>query len=103
MEQKSTTTTFTVGNFQTRRCACGFAAQTPVFLCLLTLGQPGQTTASSGALYPDEGSAYEVWYENVVTDIGASEWLHIWTASIHNITVRNNYADTHTFENHGTF
>jgi len=62
---------------------------------------PGQTTSSSGALYPDEGSAYEEWYENVVTDIGASEWLHLWTASIHNITVRNNYADTHTFLNRG--
>eukprot|EP00045_Choanoeca_perplexa_P005818 m.48706 g.48706 ORF g.48706 m.48706 type:complete len:608 (+) comp13310_c0_seq3:101-1924(+) len=61
-----------------------------------------QITSSSGALYPDEGSAYEEWYENVVTNIGKSEWLHLWTASIHNISVHNNYADTHTFENHGT-
>lgn len=60
-----------------------------------------QTTASSGALYPDEGSAYEVWTENVVQDIGSSEWLHLWTSSIHNVTVENNYADTHTYMNHG--
>eukprot|EP01048_Picozoa_sp_COSAG05_P020933 COSAG05_NODE_3702_length_1895_cov_3.036748_3_plen_58_part_00 len=29
-----------------------------------------QHTSSSGALYPDEGSAYSSWHSNVVTDIG---------------------------------
>jgi hypothetical protein len=61
-----------------------------------------QHTASSGALYPDEGSAYSVWHHNVVTDIGRSQWLHLWTGSIHNVTVFNNFADTHTALNHGT-
>jgi len=61
-----------------------------------------QHTASSGALYPDEGSAYSAWHDNVVTDIGRSEWLHLWTGSIHNVTVANNFADTSTYLNHGT-
>ena len=61
-----------------------------------------QGTPSSGALYPDEGSAYSTWSNNVVTGIGRSEWLHLWTASIHNITVADNFADTKTFLNHGT-
>ena len=61
-----------------------------------------QGTASSGALYPDEGSAYSTWFSNVVTQIGKSEWLHLWTQSIHNVTVRDNFADTNVFLNHGT-
>jgi len=61
-----------------------------------------QGTASSGALYPDEGSAYSTWYSNVVSNIGKSEWLHLWTSSIHNITVRDNYMDTAVHENAGT-
>eukprot|EP00037_Helgoeca_nana_P009357 m.82036 g.82036 ORF g.82036 m.82036 type:complete len:107 (+) comp19528_c1_seq1:1734-2054(+) len=54
-----------------------------------------QHTPSSGALYPDEGSAYSTWHDNVVTDIGSSQWLHLWTASIHNVTVENNYVPTY--------
>jgi hypothetical protein len=61
-----------------------------------------QGTASSGALYPDEGSAYSHWHDNVVTDIGSSEWLHLWTGSIHNISVDNNWVDTAKYINHGT-
>jgi hypothetical protein len=61
-----------------------------------------QHTSSSGALYPDEGSAYSSWHNNVVTDIGRSEWLHLWTGSIHNVSVFDNYADTKTFINRGT-
>ena len=33
-----------------------------------------QGTPSSGALYPDEGSAYMTWQDNVVSHIGASKW-----------------------------
>lgn len=61
-----------------------------------------QGTPTSGALYPDEGSAYSTWYDNVVTDIGTSKWLHLWTSSIHNVTVRDNWADTSYYLNHGT-
>eukprot|EP00052_Salpingoeca_macrocollata_P021093 m.180028 g.180028 ORF g.180028 m.180028 type:complete len:617 (-) comp21456_c0_seq6:26-1876(-) len=61
-----------------------------------------QGTAGTGGLYPDEGSAYMHWFSNVVTSMGKGEWLHIWTASIHNITVQGNFHDTTTMENHGT-
>ena len=61
-----------------------------------------QGTASSGALYPDEGSAYSTWRRNVVAGIGTSEWLHLWNPSIHNVTVEGNFADTDTYENKGT-
>jgi hypothetical protein len=61
-----------------------------------------QGTSSSGALYPDEGSAYSTFRSNVVTNIGKSEWLHLWTGSIHNVTVEGNFADTKTFINRGT-
>ena len=61
-----------------------------------------QGTSSSGALYPDQGSAYSEWTENVVTNIGASEWLHLWQASIHDLIVVNNYADTFRNESRGT-
>jgi hypothetical protein len=59
-----------------------------VYTAHLPIRSYNQHTASSGALYPDEGSAYSTWHHNVVTDIGTSEWLHLWTASIHNVTVR---------------
>ena len=61
-----------------------------------------QGTASSGALYPDEGSAYSFWRRNVVMNIGRSEWLHLWTSSIHDVVVEENFADTHTYLNRGT-
>lgn len=60
-----------------------------------------QGQASTGALYPDEGSAYQTWTHNVVEDIGASRWLHLWTSSIHNVTIIDNFADTSNYENHG--
>ena len=40
-----------------------------------------QFTASSGALYPDEGSSYSVWDHNAISDIRGSKWLHLWTGS----------------------
>jgi hypothetical protein len=61
-----------------------------------------QHTVTSGALYPDEGSAYSTWSSNVISDIGDSKWLHLWTSSIHDVTVEGNFADTPTYLNHGT-
>ena len=61
-----------------------------------------QHTPTSGALYPDEGSAYSVWRSNVVTSIGTSKWLHLWTGSIHDVLVEGNYVDTPRYLNHGT-
>jgi hypothetical protein len=61
-----------------------------------------QGTASSGALYPDEGSAYSHFWSNVITNIGSSVWLHLWTSSIHDIPVDGNWADTSRVTNRGT-
>jgi hypothetical protein len=53
-----------------------------------------------GALYTDEGSAY--WYiaRNAVHNV--PEWLHIWTASIHDELVENNWSDQTYQDVHGT-
>ena len=80
--------------------------------CIYTLSpQPGnliaenwchsQGTPSSGALYPDEGSAYMTWRDNVVSNIGTSKWAHIWTGSIHDLVFAGNYHDTAKIENNG--
>ena len=61
-----------------------------------------QHTPSSGALYPDEGSAYSTWRHNVVTNLRGSKWLHLWTGSIHNVSLIENFADTGRYLNHGT-
>ena len=53
-----------------------------------------------GALYTDEGSAY--WYiaRNAVHNV--PEWLHIWTASIHDELAENNWSDQTYQDVHGT-
>merc|ERR1739848_908715 len=61
-----------------------------------------QGTSSSGALYPDEGSAYMNFSSNVVTNIGSSKWLHLWNPSIHDVAVQQNWADTSKALNRGT-
>eukprot|EP00941_MAST-03F_sp_MAST-3F-sp1_P000294 g294.t1 len=59
-----------------------------------------------GGFYPDEGSAFWTISNNVFSNssfcLDDCEWLHIWTKSIHNITVSNCFTDTKTQENHGT-
>eukprot|EP00940_MAST-03C_sp_MAST-3C-sp2_P000564 g564.t1 len=59
-----------------------------------------------GAFYPDEGSAFWEIFENVFSNASFCaddcEWLHIWTSSIHDITVHDCFTDTGTQENHGT-
>ena len=61
-----------------------------------------QHTVTSGALYPDEGSAYSTWTSNVVTGIRGSKWLHLWTGTIHDVLVADNFADTSVYLNKGT-
>ena len=61
-----------------------------------------QGTSSAGALYPDEGSAYSTWSANVLTELHGSKWLHLWTSSIHDVLVRDNFADTDVYLNQGT-
>jgi len=53
-----------------------------------------------GCLYPDEGSAYMNWHHNVCSRV--YQWLHLWTASIHDNTIQYNYSDGTSQENNGT-
>lgn len=53
-----------------------------------------------GSLYPDEGSAAMDWYNNVVAN--TPRWLHIWTTSINNLYVHDNFSDTTTATTNGT-
>lgn len=52
-----------------------------------------------GGLYPDEASAYQEWTDNVVQDVPI--WLHIWTSSIHDLLVADNYTDQPFMRNNG--
>lgn len=53
-----------------------------------------------GSLYTDEGSAYWDLHHNVVNNV--PEWLHIWTESIHDETVTDNWTNQPYQVNHGT-
>ena len=53
-----------------------------------------------GALYTDEGSAYWHITHNAVHDV--PEWLHIWTSSIHDELVDENWSDQTYQQNAGT-
>lgn len=53
-----------------------------------------------GALYFDEGSAYIDAYRNAIEEVPV--WLFIWTSSIHDITVHDNFSQTSAFRNDGT-
>jgi hypothetical protein len=53
-----------------------------------------------GCLYPDEGSAYQRWTHNVCENV--REWLHIWTDSIHDNQIDDNWSDTPSMRNRGT-
>ena len=48
-----------------------------------------------------QGSGNMSWKENVVTNVGSAEWLHIWTSSIHDVAIADNYVDTKKLTNKG--
>jgi hypothetical protein len=50
-------------------------------------------------LYPDEGTESTVWHSNVCSRVG--EWLHIWTSTIRENEVRDNFSDTSSMEDEG--
>ena len=53
-----------------------------------------------GALYPDEGSADVSFTDNVVEN--TVRWLHVWTPSIHDLLIADNYHDNQTMTVNGT-
>jgi hypothetical protein len=76
---------------------------------IYTLGQqPGTTVEANvirraigdqGCLYPDEGSAF-ITFKNNVCD-SAPKWLHLWTASIHDIQILNSFTNVKAMLNKG--
>jgi hypothetical protein len=52
-------------------------------------------------LYQDEGSSYWNTYNNV-TRGGTGAWIGMWTPTIHDINIHDNYADTTYYLNNGT-
>ena len=76
---------------------------------IYTLGQqPGTSIEANvirrakndqACLYPDEGSAF-ITFKNNVCD-SAPKWLHLWTTSIHDIQILNSYTNVKAMLNNG--
>jgi len=56
---------------------------------------------SDNMLYHDEGSSYWHTYNNVIR-FGGSNWIGMWTPTIHDITIDSNYSDNSAYLNNGT-
>jgi hypothetical protein len=77
---------------------------------IYTLGQqPGtrvdgnvirRVGSNFACLYPDEGSAFITFSDNVCDT--APQWLHLWSASAHDIGLSNTYTNVRDCENEGT-
>lgn len=52
-------------------------------------------------LYPDEGSGFMELKNNVIHNIGMN-WVFLWTGSIHDVVVHDNFSDKAKFGNKGT-
>jgi len=62
-------------------------------------------SGGGGHIYPDQGSAHWRYANNVVSNssfcVDDCQWLHLWTDSIHNITVDKSFVDTNSMINAG--
>ena len=56
---------------------------------------------TNNMLYQDEGSSYWDTHDNVVR-LGGGNWIGMWTPTIHDITIHDNYSDDSAYYNHGT-
>ncbi|MDX3247916.1 hypothetical protein [Streptomyces sp. ME18-1-4] len=56
---------------------------------------------TNNRLYQDEGSSYWNTYNNV-TRLGGNNWIGMWTPTIHDINIHDNYSDISATLNHGT-
>lgn len=59
------------------------------------------TNHTNNRLYQDEGSSYWNTYNNV-TRTGGGNWIGMWTPTIHDIDIHDNYSDTASYNNNGT-
>jgi len=55
----------------------------------------------NAALYADEGTSFTTWRNNVVENV-TQFWHDMWTSTIRDNTVNNNYTTTSSFRNKGT-
>jgi hypothetical protein len=53
-------------------------------------------------IYHDEGSSLWDTHDNVVRFSNGSLWTNLWTPSIHDDSIHDNYSDTASFNNSGT-
>ncbi|NUR58515.1 MAG: hypothetical protein HOV87_07455 [Catenulispora sp.] len=56
---------------------------------------------TNNMLYQDEGSSYWDTHDNVVRN-GSGNWIGMWTPTIHDIDIHDNYSDNAAYSNHGT-
>ena len=56
---------------------------------------------TNNMLYQDEGNSYLNTYNNVVRN-GGGHWIGMWTPTIHDIDIHDNYADRSSYQNNGT-
>ena len=59
------------------------------------------TNNTNNRLYQDEGSSYWNTYNNVART-GGGGWIGMWTPTIHDITIHDNFSDTSAYDNRGT-
>jgi hypothetical protein len=59
------------------------------------------TNHTNNRLYQDEGSSYWNTYNNV-TRTGGGNWIGMWTPTIHDIDIHDNYSDTSSYNDNGT-
>jgi hypothetical protein len=62
----------------------------------------GECVNGCNAIYHDEGSSLWYTHDNVVKSIGGSLWLNLWTPTIHDDKIVDNYTDTGNYNNNGT-
>ncbi|HWG26660.1 hypothetical protein [Actinospica sp.] len=56
---------------------------------------------TNNMLYQDEGSSCWNTYNNVA-EFGGDDWIGMWTPTINNIDIHDNYSDNSTYNNNGT-
>jgi hypothetical protein len=59
------------------------------------------TNNTNNRLYQDEGSSYWNTYNNV-TRTGGGNWVGMWTPTIHDLNIHDNYSDRSNYQNKGT-
>ncbi|HEX3785501.1 MAG TPA: hypothetical protein VHX38_38105 [Pseudonocardiaceae bacterium] len=62
----------------------------------------GECINGCNAIYHDEGSSLWNTHDNVVEFSNGGLWLNLWTPSIHDDSIYDNYSDTAQYNNNGT-